>query len=70
MANLTTTSPTNSPIVRGVPWDQTRPSDDVEQTAHAYGPNTARLLAVKQRLDPDGVFAAIPLPRSNGRGDE
>jgi FAD/FMN-containing dehydrogenase len=36
--------------------------DDHDQIAHAYGPNTARLLAVKGRLDPDGVFAAIPLP--------
>lgn len=36
--------------------------DDVEQADHAYGPNTSRLLAVKSRLDPDGVFAATPLP--------
>ncbi|TDD87126.1 FAD-binding oxidoreductase [Actinomadura rubrisoli] len=38
--------------------------DDHEQIAHAYGPNTARLLAAKTRYDPDGVFTAIPLPTS------
>ncbi|WP_069169214.1 FAD-binding oxidoreductase [Streptomyces griseus] len=33
-----------------------------DQAAHAYGPNTARLLAVKSAVDPDSVFAATPLP--------
>ncbi|RJQ81017.1 FAD-binding oxidoreductase [Pseudonocardiaceae bacterium YIM PH 21723] len=36
--------------------------DDQEQAAAAYGPNTARLRAVKARVDPDGVFTATPLP--------
>lgn len=36
---------------------------DREQAAGAYGDNGARLLAVKRRFDPDGMFAsAIPLP--------
>jgi FAD/FMN-containing dehydrogenase len=29
----------------------------------AYGPNTERLLSVKARYDPDGMFSAIPIPR-------
>ncbi|MBO3677204.1 FAD-binding oxidoreductase [Streptomyces sp. NEAU-YJ-81] len=36
--------------------------DETQQIAHAYGPNTERLLAAKHRFDPDGVFRAIPLP--------
>ncbi|GGM22902.1 FAD-binding oxidoreductase [Promicromonospora citrea] len=36
--------------------------DALDQVAHAYGPHAARLLAVKERFDPDGVFRAIPLP--------
>ena len=36
--------------------------DETKQIAHAYGPNTERLLAAKHRFDPDGVFRAIPLP--------
>jgi hypothetical protein len=36
-----------------------------EQTARAYGDNAARLLALKRRFDPDGVFtSAIPLPEA------
>ena len=36
--------------------------DQHEQIRHAYGPNTARLLAAKARYDPDRVFTATPLP--------
>jgi hypothetical protein len=36
--------------------------DDTEQIAEAYGENAARLLAVKERFDPEGVFTATPLP--------
>jgi FAD/FMN-containing dehydrogenase len=37
-------------------------ADHPEQTAHAYGPNAARLTALKDTYDPDHVFTAIPLP--------
>jgi FAD/FMN-containing dehydrogenase len=37
-------------------------ASQTDQTAHAYGPNAARLTAVKDAYDPDGVFTAIPLP--------
>ncbi|OLT16475.1 FAD-linked oxidase [Pseudonocardia sp. CNS-139] len=33
-----------------------------DQVERSYGGNTARLLAAKHRFDPDGVFAATPLP--------
>jgi FAD/FMN-containing dehydrogenase len=37
--------------------------DDREQAAAAYGGNAARLHALKDRFDPDRIFAsAIPLP--------
>jgi len=36
---------------------------DYEQTAHAYGANTGRLLQLKRLFDPQGVFtSAISLP--------
>jgi FAD/FMN-containing dehydrogenase len=35
--------------------------DDIEQIAHAYGGNLARLQKIKGRFDPDHVFSAIPL---------
>lgn len=35
-----------------------------DQIANAYGDNTARLIAAKNRYDPDAVFTAIPLPNS------
>ncbi|MFI7613414.1 FAD-binding oxidoreductase [Nonomuraea terrae] len=37
-------------------------NDEVAQIAHAYGPNTERLLTLKRRFDPDDVFRATPLP--------
>jgi FAD/FMN-containing dehydrogenase len=37
--------------------------DDYEQTAHAYGTNTRRLLQLKRLYDPEGIFSsAISLP--------
>ncbi|MET9773996.1 FAD-binding oxidoreductase [Streptomyces sp. NPDC006367] len=36
--------------------------DAADQIAHAYGPNTERLLTAKHRYDPCGIFKAIPLP--------
>jgi hypothetical protein len=37
---------------------------DIEQIAAAYGGKAERLLAAKQRYDPDGVFTATPLPEA------
>lgn len=36
--------------------------DDPARAEHAYGPNAARLLRAKDRYDPGGAFAAVPLP--------
>ncbi|GAA5188368.1 FAD-dependent oxidoreductase [Rugosimonospora acidiphila] len=44
--------------------------DDQAQAAHAYGPNTERLLAAKSRFDPDGVFSATPLPVTGTGADD
>ncbi|MGW5430502.1 BBE domain-containing protein [Streptomyces sp. NPDC004059] len=33
-----------------------------DQIAHAYGPHAGRLTEVKERYDPEHVFAATPLP--------
>jgi Berberine and berberine like len=37
-------------------------SRDREQVRYAYGSNGTRLRSLKRHFDPDGVFAAIPLP--------
>lgn len=37
--------------------------DQAAQADAAYGDNAARLLAAKRTYDPEGVFAATPLPR-------
>jgi hypothetical protein len=40
--------------------------NDHDQIALAYGSNIARLRALKQRFDPDGLFtSAIPLPEDS-----
>jgi FAD/FMN-containing dehydrogenase len=36
--------------------------DEHPQIADVYGPNTVRLLELKARYDPEGVFRATPLP--------
>lgn len=41
-------------------------ADDGPQVRDAYGPNADRLLAVKARTDPSGVFCATPFPTSPG----
>jgi FAD/FMN-containing dehydrogenase len=41
--------------------------DAGEQIRHAYGPNAARLIEVKQQYDPGNVFSAIPLPAGEKR---
>ena len=43
---------------------------DRAQIAHAYGPNTTRLMAAKARFDHDGVFSAIPLPAPATSADD
>ncbi|MEJ2870516.1 FAD-binding oxidoreductase [Actinomycetospora sp. OC33-EN08] len=42
-------------------------ADDRNQVRSAYGPNTDCLLAVKDRVDPTGVFTATPLPSDDRR---
>ncbi|SED21213.1 FAD-dependent oxidoreductase [Streptomyces melanosporofaciens] len=41
--------------------------DATDQIPHVFGGNTARLLAVKDTVDPDGVFRGIPLPMAEPR---
>jgi Berberine and berberine like len=36
--------------------------NQAEQAQFAYGPNTARLLRVKDEYDPATLFSATPLP--------
>jgi hypothetical protein len=36
--------------------------DEPERVDHAYGPNTARLIAAKKAYDPGNIFTATPLP--------
>ena len=43
-------------------WANLMASDE-ERAKDAYGSNTNRLLTIKTHYDPDGIFAAIPLPR-------
>ncbi|MGC8917755.1 FAD-binding oxidoreductase [Streptomyces sp. PG2] len=40
--------------------------DETAHIAHSFGPHAQRLLAVKRRTDPDGVFRALPLPAGPG----
>jgi len=42
-------------------WTNLMARDD-PRVADAYGSNTERLLAVKAKYDPDGVFLAMPVP--------
>lgn len=37
-------------------------ADQHEQIVHAYGAHAARLVAAKERYDPEHVFTATPLP--------
>jgi Berberine and berberine like len=43
-------------------------ADEPERVEHAYGPNTARLIAAKKAYDPGNVFTATPLPGVAGPG--
>ncbi|MEU6089040.1 FAD-binding oxidoreductase [Streptomyces sp. NPDC047085] len=38
-----------------------------DQIAHAYGPHTGRLTEIKERYDPEHVFAATPLPAAGNQ---
>ncbi len=39
-----------------------------DQIAHAYGDNLPRLRRIKAAVDPEGLFAATPLPMTGDRG--
>lgn len=43
-------------------------ADEPERVEHAYGPNTARLIAAKKAYDPGHVFTATPLPGAAAPG--
>jgi hypothetical protein len=47
-----------------------RGPDDGHQIAHAYGDNTARLLAARKRYAPDEIFSAAPPPNSPARAGQ
>jgi hypothetical protein len=47
-------------FTKSIPATRTPPNSG--QAAHAYGGSAARLLAAKDRYDPEGIFTAIPLP--------
>jgi hypothetical protein len=36
--------------------------DEPDRAADAYGPNASRLMDIKRKFDPDGMFTATPLP--------
>jgi FAD/FMN-containing dehydrogenase len=43
--------------------------DEPERVLPSYGPNASRLLEIKRRFDPDGVFTAVPALPAGGLDD-